>query len=384
MERLCHHGYTYTPNLFLGLSESVCAVCFTEARIAEVKATQAALSRRGGIFGSSNAAGDWCTTNDNIKKWMTHRDWTKQWRRTRLNCWRLVETLEKLQDERCDMAQEWGLDEALYIWEMAKDECSQVPGYGHMKYHASAKEQDKPHSQNTQAILKPAPTEEESSEGDWETVKRRWKTRSQPFMSLLQDEPEPEDTKKTNGVTNGLKHLGFNSENCFKTLTKDDKKVAELIKKPRCILNGDATPKESGFIQETAPSEPRSILKRNSPSNFQSHKSVSIDAQATILPLDTTPVTTTSHHEHTIAEKSHTSPSYNRNSRFYTPSCWFATLKEEPEESWEEKDDMLKDKAERNTIAEEKAAEQGEENQDVQYEAESLRERYQRLDYIGR
>jgi hypothetical protein len=37
------------------------------------------------------------------------------------------------------MAEQWGLDEALYIWELAKDECSQVPGYGHVGDFVSTK-----------------------------------------------------------------------------------------------------------------------------------------------------------------------------------------------------------------------------------------------------
>ena len=387
MEQPCHHGYTCVPNITPDLSISVCAVCFTEARIAEVKATQAALSRRGGIFDSSNAGGEWCTTESNAKKWMTHRDWTKQWRRTRLNCWRLEATLEKLQDERCDMAEQWGLDEALYIWELAKDECSQVPGYGHTGDFVSTKVQD------TQAVLKPASAEEQSSGEDWETVKCRWKKRSQPLKSLLQDEPEKAVTKETNSVINRLKHLGCTSENRFKALIKHDTnvvtKLAEPIERPRHSPNGDAIPKTPDSVRETAWMEPRSALKCNSPSTSRSNKSVVINAQATILPLGTTPVTTTPHHEHTVAEKSHRRLTYNRNSRSYIPSCWaspegyekyntshckdtwatidrlqkgFATSKEEEQEYWDEEDETLTEEGEKSAIEEGEAADKGEEN----------------------
>jgi hypothetical protein len=180
--------------------------------------------------------------------------------------------------------------------------------------------------QDTQAVLKPAPAEEQSSGEDWETVKCRWKKRSQPLKSSLQDEPEQAVTKETNGVINRLKHLGCTSENRFKALIKHDTnvvtKLAEPIERPRHSPNGDAIPKTPDSVRETTWIEPRSALKCNSPSTSRSHKSVVVNAQATILPLDTTPVTTTPHHEHTVTEKSHRRLTYNRNSGSYIPSCW--------------------------------------------------------------
>jgi hypothetical protein len=331
MERPCHHSYTQAPNLSPSLSPSVCAVCFTEARIAEVKAVQAALTRRGGIFGSSNAGPDWCSTDGDVKKWMNHRDWTRQWRRTRLDCWRLVAKLEKLQDEKSDLVEEWGVDEALDLWERAKEECSQVPGFQHVEDSASTAEEEMPKSHNTQAVSEPAQTEENPSKGDWETVKRRWKKRSQPLKSSHQDDFKQEDTgkvtlKEMKGVTNRLKDLEFALGNRFEAHAKDNKYTSAVLieptENPRRIPRGEGTPVESDSLPETATGKPRSALKWNLLSSPHFPKSVSIDAQAAIFPLNTTPTTTTPHHEHTMAEKSRSRLSFNRNSRSYTPSCW--------------------------------------------------------------
>ncbi|RYN33794.1 hypothetical protein AA0112_g5750 [Alternaria arborescens] len=285
------------------------------------------------------------------------------------------------------MAEQWGLDEALYIWELAKDECSQVPAYGRTGNFFPTNVQD------TQAVLKSAPTEEQLSGEDWKTVKCRWKKRSQLLKSLPQDEPKQAVTKETNSVVNRLKHMGCTSGNCFKALVKHDTnvvtKLAEPIERPRYPPGGDATPKTPDSVRETTWMEPRSALKCNSPSTSRSHKSVVINAQATILPLDTTPVTTTPHHEHTVAEKSHRRLTYNRNSGSYIPSCWaspegyekyntshckdtcatidrlqkkFTTLEEEEQECWDEEDETLTEEGEKAAIEEGEASDEGEEN----------------------
>ncbi|CAG5172516.1 uncharacterized protein ALTATR162_LOCUS7485 [Alternaria atra] len=363
MERPCHHSYTQAPNLSPSLSQSVCAVCFTEARIAEVKAVQAALTRRGGIFGSSNAGPDWCSTDGDVKKWMNHRDWTRQWRRTRLDCWRLVAKLEKLQDEKSDLVEEWGVDEALDLWERAKEECSQVPGFQHVEDSASTAEEEMPKSHNTQAVSEPAQTEENPSKGDWETVKRRWKKRSQPLKSSHQDDFKQEDTgkvtlKEMKGVTNRLKDLEFALGNRFEAHAKDNKYTSAVLieptENPRRIPRGEGTPVESDSLPETATGKPRSALKWNSLSSPHFPKSVSIDAQAAIFPLNTTPTTTTPHHEHTMAEKSQT-----LGRLLISSKKKFAASREDSEE----KDEVLTGNAEKAAVDQGKETEKGGEGQ---------------------
>jgi hypothetical protein len=95
---------------------------FTE----EIELAQAVLTRRGGIFDSWSVGAH---RDEQRKLWMTHRDCTNMWRTAKVSCMRGIELLEKLKDEHPDDVEKWGLDEALYIWELKKDGCCRVPGY---------------------------------------------------------------------------------------------------------------------------------------------------------------------------------------------------------------------------------------------------------------
>ncbi|KAI4920560.1 hypothetical protein J4E85_009327 [Alternaria conjuncta] len=205
------------------------------------------------------------------------------------------------------MAEEWGVDEALYLWELARDECWKVPGCQYLEYPASKEVELTSQSPAMETVSKPTPQEEEDSDGSWEKVKRRWKRRSQQISFPDDDGPLDVDQvnlKEMEAVNNRLADARSTPKNRFDTIVKSSRSattiaVAQAVNRSKCLLKGDT--KQSA-------SPPR--------------KSVSIDAQATILPCDYTPATTMSHHEHTFIERSRNRPTYSRSSRFYTPSCW--------------------------------------------------------------
>jgi len=326
MRQPCEHNYTYAPNLIPDSALSVCAVCITEARIGEVKFATFALARRGGIFESSKAGPELRTNGIDDLGWMSHKDCTGRWKRAKLDCWRLVATLENLRDEHFDMAEEWGVDEALYLWELARDECWKVPGCQYLEYPGSKEVKLTSRSPVIETVSEPTPQEEEDSDGSWEKVKRRWKRRSQQIS--FSDDNEPLDVDQMNlkemeGVNNRLADARSTPRNRFDKIVKTSRSattvaVAQAVSRSKGLLQGDTKQVRislslplvnlaADFLQQSA-SPPR--------------KSVSIDAQATILPCDYTPATTMSHHEHTVIERSRTRPTYSRSSRFYTPSCW--------------------------------------------------------------
>jgi hypothetical protein len=219
--------------------------------INDIKIAQAALARRGGIFESSKAGPALCTTDFDDKKWMSHKDWIRQWMRAKVNFWRLVATLEKLRDEHVEVVEERGVNEALCLWELAKDECWQVPGFRYAEFSVSKEEKLIPRPQTITAVSSLVPKEEALSEEGWETVRRRWKKRSQPFTNSPQhghrqlntDEVIP---KEMEGVTNRLEDLVLTPKNGFRPFDKDSEEattavVALVTGNPRSILNGVAT-----------------------------------------------------------------------------------------------------------------------------------------------
>jgi hypothetical protein len=80
-----------------------------------------------------------------------------------------------------------GLDEALYIWELKRDECCRVPGYRYMddeempkiEKRDEVKEEVAPEVKQ-EPTLEPSPEEDEPTDDGWEVVKRKWKKRRQP------------------------------------------------------------------------------------------------------------------------------------------------------------------------------------------------------------
>lgn len=328
MQQPCQHNYAYAPNLIPKSSFSVCAVCITEVRIGEVRSAKSALASRGGIFESSKAGPELRTNGIDDQNWMSHKNCTSRWKRAKLDCWRLVATLEELRDEQSDMAEEWGVDEALYLWEIAREECWKVPGCRYLEDLAPNKTKLTSRSQVMENVSEPTLKEEEDFEGSWETVKRMWKRRSQPIENSVPDEhgqlnADQVTLKEMEGVKNRLADRSSTPRNHLDTFVKDGRcattaAVAKAMNKSKSLLKRDMT------LVRTFPSL---LLVNGAADSFQqtaSHirKSVSIDAQATVLPCDHTPATTMSHHEHTTMERSRKRPSYSRSSRFYSPSCW--------------------------------------------------------------
>ncbi|KAF1835714.1 hypothetical protein BDW02DRAFT_277808 [Decorospora gaudefroyi] len=123
----CEHSCTPAPTLLPSKpTVPLCAPCVINTHIKNIKIAQGGLADRGGIFESLHTAPDWYLPG---RKWMKHKDWTKKWRSARLACSNAVDTLEKLRDEHPDMVKAWGVDLALRVWEMEKDECCRIPGY---------------------------------------------------------------------------------------------------------------------------------------------------------------------------------------------------------------------------------------------------------------
>jgi hypothetical protein len=222
-----------------------------ETCINDIKIAQAALARRGDIFESSKAGPSLCTTDSDDKKWVSHKDRTRQWMRAKANCWRLVAALEKLQDEEVEMVKERGVNEALYLWELAKDERWQVPGFRYAEFSVSKEGKLITRPQATKAASNSVPTEEASSEGGWEMIRRRSKKRPQPFTNSPQDEHTQLNTdevipKAMEGVNNRLEDLSLTPKNCFKLFDKDSEgAITAVVDKatgnPISILNGNAT-----------------------------------------------------------------------------------------------------------------------------------------------
>ncbi|KAI4907530.1 hypothetical protein J4E90_009559 [Alternaria incomplexa] len=326
MRQPCEHNYTYAPNLVPDSALSVCAVCITEARIGEVKFATFALARRGGIFESSKAGPELRTNGIDDLGWMSHKDCTSRWKRAKLDCWRLVANLENLRDEQFDMAEEWGVDEALYIWELARDECWKVPGCQYLEYPASKEVDLTSRSPAIENVSEPTPQEEEDSDGSWEKVKRRWKRRSQQIS--FSDDNEPLDVDQMNlkemeGVNNRLADARSTPRNRFDKIVKTSRSattvaVAQAVSRSKGLLQGD-TKQVRTSLSLPLVNLAADVLQQSA---SLPRKSVSINAQATILPCDYTPATTMSHHEHTVIERSRDRPTYSRSSRFYTPSCW--------------------------------------------------------------
>ncbi|KAH9863636.1 hypothetical protein J1614_009568 [Plenodomus biglobosus] len=122
----CHHDYAamfFNVNRFT--EALTCAPCLVKSCISDIKAAQAGLQDRGGIFFSKNYGQ---TANVNGKP-STHRDWTNKWRIAKIRCYNVVQRLEQVRAEDSGEFRECGVHEALKIWEEAKEECCQVPGY---------------------------------------------------------------------------------------------------------------------------------------------------------------------------------------------------------------------------------------------------------------
>ncbi|RAR01102.1 hypothetical protein DDE82_006791 [Stemphylium lycopersici] len=340
------HNYTPVPNILPSLSLQYCAVCIVQTRIDRVKATQIALAQRGGVFESSTKGPQWSTIDGPTRKQVSHKDLLNKWRAAKINCCKLVEALEKMRDKKPEMVDEWGIDEALYLWELAKDECCRVPGYKYLEESSAKKEIEKKTEakdlpQVEAPVSKHTPGEEPSEE-DLATVKQNWQRRSSLSDPQLQREPKTLNAKEiaeidTTAAMNGIKNLDISTEDQSKALAKHSKDSASVATDavedakttPHCYSPNSkespklaASPAVAESTQGASPDTPRSALKRRTSASPTPRKSVSIEPEATILPTEDTPLTTSPHNEHTIAEKRHARPTYHRSSGLYKASTW--------------------------------------------------------------
>ena len=120
------HNYVPAPNLNGSSNVSrVCAICILESHIGQIKEVQTRLTSHGGIFESKTAG----PKTDSGWEYTNHQTWTSKLRAAKVKCYRVVEALKKLYEEQLDMIEEWGIDEALYLWQLARNECCKVPEY---------------------------------------------------------------------------------------------------------------------------------------------------------------------------------------------------------------------------------------------------------------
>lgn len=112
-------------NVYKSTEALTCAPCLVKSCISDIKAAQAGLQDRGGIFFSKNYGQ---TANVNGKP-STHRGWTSKWRIAKIRCYNVVQRLEQVRAQDSGEGRGCGVHEALKIWEEAREECCQVPGY---------------------------------------------------------------------------------------------------------------------------------------------------------------------------------------------------------------------------------------------------------------
>ncbi|EDU47544.1 hypothetical protein PtrSN002B_000870 [Pyrenophora tritici-repentis] len=344
------HGYFPVPNLNVPpiAAAPACTICALESHIEEIKGIQAALDSRGGIFKSKMAE----PKTENGGMYADHQTWMRKWRGAKIKCCRLVEALERLRDEHPDMMEYWGIDEALYLWELAADECCKVPGY---KYVGDAPEEDialedtkEVESTASIPIVIPAPKEDISPEDDsgWAIVTHIWKKRSQSWSLPSEDEEEKPGTENTilielEAIEKSLAQL--------EAINKILARPQSFSKKPSKALAeafGDDSDDDDGETRsttvikasETSSATPTSTFTPNhehathnmpqSESKRMSHlgprccKSVIINPEATLIPSDGDQIVTQPHNEHAAAEKRRHRLTWNRRSRRYSPSTW--------------------------------------------------------------
>jgi hypothetical protein len=370
IEANCTHNYTRAPNLLPDTpSLSVCAPCLINFFITDIELAQAVLARRGGIFGSWSAG---FHRDEQRKLWMTHRDCTNQWRKAKISCMRGVELLEKLRDEHPEDVEKWGLDEALYIWELKKDGCCCVPGLPGFRTEEEQEEFEKkkeveeaaapenkevvaskpspkeelrrkaaPEAKQA-AVSEPSPKEEESADDGWEVVKRKWKMRRQPseVASPGEDTTKPDEDKsilqEMKAVTDKLEDTKVASKNDTHVLTepgdnptwpatrtkKQRKKTQDIgtaeVKNAR---GQPSTPVDGKPPKDATPSTPRPVLKRRT-TTPPPNKTVKITDEAIILPTEDASPVKKPHNKHAFAENRRKHAHFRRGTRWHQRGVW--------------------------------------------------------------
>ncbi|RMZ67428.1 hypothetical protein GMOD_00001348 [Pyrenophora seminiperda CCB06] len=326
------HNYVPAPNLNVSPSIATrsCPICLLQSHIDKIKDVQIGLSNRGGIFKSKKP--------DNCWRYIGHKNWINKWRAAKIQCCRFLGALEKLHDDHPDMRQAWGLDEALYLWEMATDECCRVPGY---KYLGDAAEGDvslectkKLEPIESIPIAIQATREENRPEDDdgWATVTRIWKEGSQSWTLLSEDQGGRPETRNT-----GLEAIN-NKPDGFQTFSGDLSEALAEAFDDSSNEGTDRTRSTVAGVSETSnvhltvtstqshknrvPNLLQSALRRKSPPDPCSRKSVMINPQAAIIPSENDQIITQPHNEHVAAEKHRHRSTWTRRSRTYSPLTW--------------------------------------------------------------
>ncbi|CAA9966998.1 hypothetical protein PTMSG1_10357 [Pyrenophora teres f. maculata] len=333
------HNYFPAPNLDVSSTTAAgtCTICALKSHIEEIKEIQTALDSRGGIFKSKTAE----PRTKNGWMYANHQTWTKKWREAKIKCCRFVEALEKLRDEHPDMIEDWGMDEALYLWELAADECCKVPGY---KYVGDALKDDMALGETKAAestvptpIVISAPRDGISPEDDsgWDTVTRIWKKRSQSWSLLLEDEEKKLGSENTilaelEATHKNLDGLQSFSNNPAEALAEafGDGSDDDGGETHSTIIEASETPSGSptSMIISNHANGIRNILQSASKPishlGSRSRKSVVINPEATLIPSKGDQIVTQPHNGHTAAENRRHRLTWNRRSRMYSPSTW--------------------------------------------------------------
>lgn len=128
--RHCDHDIPESLIFILNDNPPLCLACQVQSRIDEIKQIQADLAWRGGIFVSKAHA---LSSPAGSEQRMQHKEITRRWRRVKRTLYEDLCFYEKLKEEEPDIALEWGVDNALAIWEKAEDACCWIPGYHYVE-----------------------------------------------------------------------------------------------------------------------------------------------------------------------------------------------------------------------------------------------------------
>ena len=251
-----------------------------------------------------------------------------------MKCYRVVEALEKLHDEQPDMIEEWGIDEALYLWELGRDECCKVPGY---KYVGNAPKEvtlleDSKAAKST-PIAVPAPKEKIAPEDNsgWATVTRKWKKRLQSQNLLSEDEdgqPEPGNSllKELEAIKHKIDRLQICFDSLFEALAHSFDEGSEETQVTTTEPPGTLSVPLPRILRlshyEAFRNTLRSALEQILPSGPRSRKTVIISPRATIIPSEDDRVVTQPHNKHAAVENRRHRLAWSRRSRKYSPSTW--------------------------------------------------------------
>lgn len=338
-----------------------CPPCLINDQISEIRVVQAGIQNRGGIFASKGQYGL-------DRKWMSHKDWSTKWRLIKIQCAHHITTLERLRKDHPEQAEEWGITQALEVWEQMQEECSRVPGCKYILDRMLADE----NTVSTPAVKQQKsapPTLEElqemwANDREWRVVKSKRKVRKARFTNSNDvDEPALEPNADNAPSTASKPHeirdtsapdgIGETDESVLKEVESVKHRKDEALEVGNWNLfdaisdvEGRAMRKDTTLDSSASPSPGPSAAEGGSKSCSPAAKPTPLSAprdtacaprsRLRVTFSDTTTVlshhsfsledlpspTQQPHNPHTTAEQSRPQYSFHRTHSGYKPSTW--------------------------------------------------------------